>query len=77
MDCFFCKGQTEERLTKFMIDLGECVLIVKNVPTRVCKQCGEKTYSDETAQKLEEIVNAVKQSIMTEIAIVDYRKDVA
>lgn len=76
MTCFFCKGQTEERLTKYIVDLGNCVVIVKNVPARVCTQCGEATFSDAVVAKLEKIVNTVRQNIMSEVAIFEYR-DVA
>lgn len=74
MTCFFCKGQTVEKRTKFIVDLGQCVVIVKNVPGEVCQQCGETSYSNEVAQHLEKIVEAVKQSIMSEVAIIDYQK---
>lgn len=72
MSCFFCKGQLENQLTKFIVDLGPCVVIVKNVPGQVCQQCGETSYSNEIAQQLEKIVEAVKHSIVTEVAIIDY-----
>lgn len=45
MKCFYCKGETKETTTKFIVDLGQCVVIVKNVPARVCQQCGEASYS--------------------------------
>ncbi len=72
MICFYCKGQTIETTTKFIVDLGPCVVIVKNVPARVCQQCGEASYSSEVAKQLEKIVEAVKRSIMSEVAIIDY-----
>lgn len=72
MSCFFCKGQTVETTTKFIVDLGPCVVIVKNVPARVCQQCGETSYSNEVSQQLEKIVEALKHSIMSEVAIIDY-----
>lgn len=77
MTCFFCKGQTVETTTKFIVDLGRCVVIVKNVPARVCQQCGESSFSDEVAQQLERIVEAVKHSIMSEVAIIEYSRNVA
>ena len=77
MTCFFCKGQTVETTTKFIVDLGNCVVIVKNVPAQVCQQCGETSYSNEVAQQLEKIVEAVKHSIMSEVAIVEYSRAVA
>ena len=72
MTFFYCKGQTIETTTKFIVDLGACVVIVKNVPARVCQQCGEASYSSEVAKQLEKIVEAVKRSIMSEVAIIDY-----
>ena len=77
MTCFFCKGQTVETTTKFIVDLGNCVVIVKNVPARVCRQCGETTYSNDVAKRLEKIVDAVKCSIMSEVAIIEYTQSVA
>ena len=77
MTCFFCKGQTIETTTKFIVDLGNCVVIVKNVPARVCQQCGETTYSNDVAKHLEKIVDAVKSSIMSEVAIIEYTQSVA
>ncbi len=49
MNCVFCKGSTYESVTKFIVDLGNCVVIVKNIPARICRQCGEESYSDEVA----------------------------
>ncbi len=77
MNCFYCKGQTIETMTKFIVDLGQCVVIVKNVPARVCQQCGETSYSSEVARQLEKIVEAVKHSIMSEVAIIEYSRSVA
>ena len=77
MKCFFCKGALEETTTKFIIDLGECVVIVKNVPAMVCKQCGEKSFDDETMERLEEILDSVRNSLVREVAIVEYTDKVA
>ena len=54
-----------------MVDLGNCIVIVKNVPSQVCTQCGEVSYSDEVAAPLEQIVSQVKNSL-TEIAVINY-----
>lgn len=69
--CFLCKGDLENKLTTFMVDLGNCIVIVRNVPSQVCSQCGETSYSDDVAEQLERIVNSVRNS-MTEIAVVNY-----
>jgi len=77
MNCFYCKGEMVDQATKFIVDLGPCVVIVKNVPGQVCQQCGEVSYSNEVAQQLEKIVETVKHSIVSEVAIVEYARAVA
>ena len=71
MACFMCKGTTEDRLTNFIADLGNCIIIVKGIPSQVCTQCGEVSYSNNVAEQLQKIVNATKNA-MTEIAVVNY-----
>ena len=77
MNCFYCKGRTVETRTKFIVDLGGCVVIVKNVPARVCRQCGEESFSDEVAKQLERIVDVIKGSMMSEVAIIEYSRATA
>ncbi len=76
MNCVMCKGTLENKNTTFMIELDNCIIIIKNVPSQVCKQCGEVTYSDEVAKQLEKLVNAVRNTI-TEITVINYTEKVA
>jgi len=76
MKCFVCKGEIENKNTTFMVELDNCIIIIKNVPSQVCKQCGEVTYSNEVAKQLENLVNSVKD-IITEIAVINYVEKVA
>lgn len=76
MKCFSCKGTMENKLTNFVADKGACIIIVKDVPSQVCSQCGEVSYSNEVAEQLDKIVNKVKDA-MTEIAVVHYSERVA
>ena len=71
MKCIMCKGNLEDKLTNFIVDLGTCIIIVKDVPSQVCPQCGKVSYSNEVAQRLEEITQALRNA-MTEIAVVHY-----
>lgn len=77
MNCFMCKGKLTDKNTSFMVDLGNCIVIVKNVPSQVCDQCGEVSYSNDVARQLEKIVNAIKTTAITEIAVVNYTEKVA
>ena len=76
MECFMCKGVLENKNTTFMVELNNCIIIIKNVPSQVCKQCGEVSYSNEVAKQLEKLVNAVKNSI-SEITVINYSEKVA
>lgn len=70
-ECIVCKGNLVNKNTNFIADLDGCIIIVKGVPSQVCSQCGEVSYSHEVAGHLEKIVDHMK-SISTEIAVVHY-----
>ena len=72
MTCFMCKGEIISSTTTFMVDLGNCIIIVKNVPCSQCSQCGEISYSNEVAKRLEKIVDTLKNAV-TEISVIDYK----
>lgn len=70
-NCTFCKGDLQDALTTFTIDFDSCIVIIRNVPSQVCTQCGETYYSTEVMQQLYKIADSVRNS-MTEIAVVNY-----
>jgi len=72
-----CKGTVRDGLSIFTADLGGCVVVIKNVPSSVCGQCGEVSYSDDVARRLEQIVQNVTQSALAEIAVVFYSEKAA
>ncbi len=71
-----CKGIFENKNTTFMTELDDCIIIIKNVPSQVCKQCGEIYYTNEVEKQLEILVNIVRNSI-TEITVINYAEKVA
>lgn len=76
MNCFMCKGDLEDKKSTFMIDLNNCIIIIKDVPSQVCSQCGEVSYSNQVSHQLQKIVNSMRKTI-TEIAVVHYSERVA
>ena len=76
MDCFMCKGELEEKTVNYMVDLENTIIIIKEVPAKVCTQCGEQYFDDETSKNIERIVNQLKE-LATEVTIVNYREKVA
>ena len=75
MDCFRCRGSAESGLKTHAVTLNNCVIIVKNVPAFICKQCGEVYFSDAVMQGLELILDRL-EGLIKEVAIVEY-SDVA
>ena len=60
----------------FFTDLDNTIIIIKEVPAKVCSQCGEKYFEDEISKNIEKIVEQLKE-ISTEITIVNYKDGVA
>jgi YgiT-type zinc finger domain-containing protein len=77
MTCFMCKGNVQDGSSTFTADMGNCIVVIKNVPSRVCSQCGEASYNDEVARRLEQIVYSLIDSTAAEIAVVSYSEKAA
>ena len=77
MTCFMCKGMVCDGASNFTTDMGGCIVVIKNVPSRVCGQCGETSYSTDVAKRLEQIVQSITSSISAEIAVVSYSEKAA
>ena len=72
-----CKGNLEEKKVNYIVDLEDTIIIIiKGVPAKVCTQCGEQYFDDETAENIEKIVNQLKQ-LAAEVTIVNYKEKVA
>ena len=76
MTCFRCKGSAKSAFKTHAVTLEDCVIIIKNVPTLICDQCGEAYFTDEVMQNLELIVDSLA-SLIKEVAIVEYTANVA
>ena len=72
-DCFFCIGKAEPRRKNHVAELDNCEVIVKNVPSFVCKQCGASFFTDKVMQDIETIIGGLKNPIkgMTTIEYAD------
>lgn len=76
MKCYKCMGEAVEKQTNYIVDLGECIIIVRHVPSFVCPQCGEVMYTATVAKRLEQIVNDARSSLM-EIVVMSYPDNAA
>lgn len=73
MNCFMCKGSLENKETTFKVEVDGHMIIVKSIPSHVCSQCGETSYSDDVLRQLERIVNDAKLT-ETEVAIANFQQ---
>ncbi len=74
MKCLICKadGMIETTSTYFA-QLGNCYVIIENVPCRKCVQCGEAVYPASVMERIDEILEKVR-NIASKIFIMDYAK---
>ena len=71
MKCLSCNVEASCGTTTDVTDLGNCLVIVKNVPCHKCSECNEILYTGDVIKHLETIVKTAVLA-MNEIAIVDY-----
>ncbi len=58
--CPLCAGEKKPGTTTYSVDLRFGVVIVKNVPAKVCSQCGEEWIEQNIAKDLERIVQGAR-----------------
>ena len=56
MLCVNCGSRAEKGFTTSVTDLGNCLIIIRNVPCYKCTQCNEVTYTGDVVKKIEEII---------------------
>ncbi|MCL2599964.1 MAG: type II toxin-antitoxin system MqsA family antitoxin [Treponema sp.] len=77
MTCFMCKGTVRDGISTFTVDMGKCVVVVKNVPSYACDQCGDVCYNTETSKRLDEIVRSLAEEASAEVALASYTERAA
>jgi len=75
-DCIICKGELTKQEANHIVDVDGHIIIIKNVPAEVCKQCGESFFENQVAVALEKIVDEIRNN-KAEITIVNYYDKVA
>lgn len=73
MKCANCGANSQKGVTTSVTDLGNCLIIVRNVPCYKCSECNEIIYTADVVQRLEEIISSA-QKLMQEISVVDYSR---
>jgi len=71
MRCVSCGAETSYGTTTDVTDLGECLVIARNVPCHKCSECNEIIYTADVVKRLEVFVESARRA-MNEITIVDF-----
>lgn len=72
MKCVSCGEKNMKADTSaYFADLGNCYVIIENVPCYKCEKCGEVFYTLSVSEKIEEILERVKK-VTSKILICDY-----
>jgi len=58
-DCSFCGGEVEEARIEYDYRRKGRLLVITNVPTGVCRQCGEKYFAPDVAKKMDELYHEI------------------
>ena len=53
MACDICRGRVTDQRVTFTVELDDRLVVVENVPAKVCGQCGERLFSPDTVEKLQ------------------------
>jgi len=59
--CPLCGGAKAPGTTTYTVDLGAGLVVVRDVPAMVCERCGGERVDDETAARLEGIVEGARR----------------
>ncbi len=59
--CYFCKkGILEDKKVTVDFRWGSKLIVIEEVPSKVCNECGEKYYSAEVSREMEKIATIGK-----------------
>ncbi len=73
MKCDLCGAPTVEQKVTYTLEMDGKLIVVENVPARVCPQCGEKLFSPETVERLQKTIWEQKQPVrMLQTPVFDF-----
>lgn len=78
MRCHFCKGSLEKSTTEYMEKMDNFIVVIENIPCEKCAQCGEAYFTDEVAEKIEQILDSIQKiSSSLTVTVIDYANTAA
>jgi YgiT-type zinc finger domain-containing protein len=77
MKCSLCKfGEMKDGFTQVVLTRGNSTVIFRNVPARICDDCGEYYLDEETTQDLYSRADYCFSSGQ-EVAIIEYKQPIS
>ncbi len=70
--CRECGGETREDVVKAAFWHDEQLIVIEDILARICKNCGEQFYDDETAERLHGLIAAPPANPKEEILVPVY-----
>ena len=68
--CYFCKkGVLENKKVTVDFRWGSKLIVIEEVPAKVCNECGEKYYSAQVSREMEKIAEEGKKEKMIEVPL--------
>jgi YgiT-type zinc finger domain-containing protein len=56
--CFCCNGKLRQDKTDFIVNMGNEIVIIKNVPALICDICGERYFSAEISRRIDKVMES-------------------
>lgn len=73
MKCVFCRSNLVPGRVNHIVDLEGHIIIIKEVPANICKQCGEYFLENDIAFRLEKVIEELKKN-KAEVLIVNFQE---
>lgn len=73
MKCVFCGSNLVTGRVNHIVDLEGHIIIIKEVPANICKQCGEYFLENDIALRLEKVIEELKKN-KAEVLIVNFQE---
>lgn len=69
--CYFCsRGIVEEKHVTVDFRWGEELVIIENVPAKVCNECGERYYAAKVVRQMEQIAKEKRKGREIRVSVV-------
>lgn len=71
MKCIRCGNRTYKSVTTEAVELGNGVLVIRNIPCYKCEVCDEIHFTGDVVKQLEQIIASAKER-MEQLSVVDF-----